>query len=54
MSGELFAGYPACPADEAVRPDGRLRDAYVRWLGLERLGLSGLTRGRRRDGGRAR
>jgi uncharacterized circularly permuted ATP-grasp superfamily protein len=41
VSGELFAGYPACPADEAVRPDGRLRDAYVP-LGLERLGLSGL------------
>ena len=42
MSGELFAGYPACPADEAVDPDGRLRDAYAR-LGLERLGLSGLA-----------
>ena len=44
MSGGFAAGYPACPADEAVRPDGRLRDAYAR-LGpaLDRLGLSGLT-----------
>jgi carboxylate-amine ligase len=42
VSGGPFAGYPESPADEAVRPDGRLRDAYAR-LGLARLGLPGLT-----------
>jgi uncharacterized circularly permuted ATP-grasp superfamily protein len=41
VSEGLLAGYPACPADEAVGPDGRLRDAYTR-LGLEQLGVPGL------------
>ncbi|TFV72511.1 circularly permuted type 2 ATP-grasp protein [Blastococcus sp. CT_GayMR19] len=44
MSGDLFAGYPACPADEAVGPDGRLRGAYGRVApALTRLGTSGLV-----------
>ncbi|TQN37630.1 putative circularly permuted ATP-grasp superfamily protein [Blastococcus colisei] len=39
-----FAGYPAAPADEAVSPDGRLRDGYA-GIGsfLQRLGTPGLT-----------
>jgi uncharacterized circularly permuted ATP-grasp superfamily protein len=43
VSGGISAGYPTCPADEAVQPDGRLRHAYVQ-LGptLDGLGLSGL------------
>ena len=44
MSGPLFAGYPATTADEAVSPDGRLRDDYARLApGLERLGIEGLA-----------
>lgn len=44
MSRPLFAGYPATSADEAVLPDGRLRDEYaVMAAALERLGAEGLT-----------
>ena len=44
MSGDLFAGYPACPADEAVCPDGGVRHAYEPLApALARLGTSGLT-----------
>lgn len=44
MSGEFFAGYPECPADEAVAPDGRLRDPYRRLAPtLQRLGPFGLA-----------
>ncbi|RBY89661.1 circularly permuted type 2 ATP-grasp protein [Blastococcus sp. TF02A-30] len=44
MSGELFAGYPCAPADEAVAPDGRLRKSWVP-LGaaLDRLGAPALA-----------
>ena len=44
MSQDVFAGYPASPADEAVTPDGRLRDHYA-VLGpvLGQLGATGLT-----------
>jgi uncharacterized circularly permuted ATP-grasp superfamily protein len=43
VSAGIFAGYPACPADEAVRTDGRLRDAYAA-LGptVDRIGSPGL------------
>ena len=44
MSRDLFADYPAAPADEAVDPDGRLRDGYaVLATGLRALGIAGLT-----------
>ncbi len=44
MSGDTFSGYPTCPADEAVRPDGELRGAYGPLVpALDRLGSSGLT-----------
>jgi carboxylate-amine ligase len=44
LSADLFAGYPAPPADEAVRPDGRLRDDFtVVAPALRRLGIAGLT-----------
>jgi uncharacterized circularly permuted ATP-grasp superfamily protein len=44
VSRPLFAGYPASPADEAVCPDGRLRDEYALLApALERLGIAGLT-----------
>jgi uncharacterized circularly permuted ATP-grasp superfamily protein len=44
VSGEIFAGYPACPADEAVDPDGRRRNEYAPLVPvLERLGSSGLA-----------
>ena len=44
MSGALFAGYPASPADEAVSPGGLLRDHYaVLTPALEQLGVEGLT-----------
>jgi uncharacterized circularly permuted ATP-grasp superfamily protein len=44
VSRHLFAGYPASPADEAVSPDGRLRDDYAPLVpALERLGIAGLT-----------
>lgn len=44
MSGELFAGYPSAPADEAVAPDGRLRESWAP-LGaaLGRLGGAALA-----------
>jgi uncharacterized circularly permuted ATP-grasp superfamily protein len=44
VSRDLLAGYPASPADEAVGPDGRLRDGYA-LLGpvLDELGATGLT-----------
>jgi len=44
VSRPLFAGYPASSADEAVSPDGRLRDDYA-LLGpaLDRLGVNGLA-----------
>jgi uncharacterized circularly permuted ATP-grasp superfamily protein len=44
LNADPFAGYSASPADEAVTPDGRLRDAYA-LLGpvLRELGTSGLT-----------
>jgi carboxylate-amine ligase len=42
--GDLFEGYPATPADEAVDPDGRLRDGYaVLRPVLQRLGAPGLA-----------
>jgi uncharacterized circularly permuted ATP-grasp superfamily protein len=44
VSRPLLAGYPASSADEAVGPDGRLRDDYaVLGPALERLGVDGLT-----------
>ncbi|UOX99832.1 circularly permuted type 2 ATP-grasp protein [Blastococcus sp. PRF04-17] len=44
MSRPLFADYRAAPADEAVTPDGRLRNAYaVLGPALDELGLPGLT-----------
>ena len=44
MSRPLFAGYPASTADEAVSPDGRLRDDYAGLApALERVGVEGLT-----------
>jgi carboxylate-amine ligase len=44
VSRDFFAGYPASPADEAVSPDGRLRDDYaVLGPALERVGIAGLT-----------
>jgi uncharacterized circularly permuted ATP-grasp superfamily protein len=44
VSGHLFSGYPAAPADEAVDRAGRLTAGYAA-LGpvLERLGASGLA-----------
>jgi uncharacterized circularly permuted ATP-grasp superfamily protein len=44
VSGSVFTGYPASPADEAVDPGGRLRTAYAA-LGpaLDRLGEAGLA-----------
>jgi hypothetical protein len=44
VSRSLFVDYPADPADEAVDPEGRLRDGYA-VLGprLESLGASGLV-----------
>ncbi|MCW2636893.1 MAG: hypothetical protein JWQ99_3260 [Blastococcus sp.] len=46
MSADLFAGYPAAHADEAIDPDGRLTGAYAP-LGpmLARLGPAGLAAG---------
>jgi len=44
VSRNLFAGYPASTADEAVFPDGRPRDHYAALVpGLERVGIAGLT-----------
>ncbi|TFV90658.1 circularly permuted type 2 ATP-grasp protein [Blastococcus sp. CT_GayMR16] len=44
MSRDPFAGYPASPADEAVSPDGLLRDTYALLEpALQRLGIEGLT-----------
>ena len=44
MSRNLFAGYPASTADEAVSPDGRPRESYAALVaGLERVGIAGLT-----------
>jgi len=44
VSRALFADYPAAPADEAVDPEGRLRDGYaVLGSALEALGTRGLT-----------
>ena len=44
MSRNLFAGYPASSTDEAVSPDGRLRDGYaVLEPALRQLGMAGLT-----------
>jgi len=44
VSRPLFADYPAAPADEAVDPEGRLRDGYaVLAPALESLGRSGLA-----------
>ncbi|HEV7186299.1 MAG TPA: circularly permuted type 2 ATP-grasp protein [Blastococcus sp.] len=44
MSRPILAGYPASSADEAVSPDGRLRDDYaVLAPALERLGTDGLA-----------
>ena len=44
VSRPLFADYPAAPADEAVDPEGRLRDGYaVLGARLESLGASGLA-----------
>jgi carboxylate-amine ligase len=44
LTADLFTGYPASPADEAVSPDGRLRDGYAVLVpALERLGIAGLT-----------
>jgi uncharacterized circularly permuted ATP-grasp superfamily protein len=44
VSGDLFAGYPACRADEAVCPGGGVRQAYQPLApALTRLGTSGLT-----------
>jgi uncharacterized circularly permuted ATP-grasp superfamily protein len=43
LNADLFADYPASPADEAVA-DGRLRDAYAFLApALERLGTGGLA-----------
>jgi len=44
VSGPLFAGYPASAADEAVSPDGRLREHYAALApALDRLGADGLA-----------
>lgn len=44
MSADVFAGYPASPADEAAHTDGRLRDEYAGVApALQRMGLAGLT-----------
>jgi len=44
VSRPILAGYPASSADEAVSPDGRLRDDYaVLGPALERLGVDGLA-----------
>jgi carboxylate-amine ligase len=44
VSRPLFADYPAAPADEAVDPEGRLRDGHAALArGLESLGQTGLT-----------
>jgi carboxylate-amine ligase len=44
VSRDVFAGYPAPPADEAVRTDGRLHDDYAGVApALQRLGIAGLT-----------
>jgi uncharacterized circularly permuted ATP-grasp superfamily protein len=44
VSRNLFAGYPATPADEAVSPDGRPRDDHAGLVSaLERVGIAGLT-----------
>jgi uncharacterized circularly permuted ATP-grasp superfamily protein len=44
VSRDLLAGYPASTADEAVTPDGRLRDGYaVLGAALQRLGTTRLT-----------
>jgi uncharacterized circularly permuted ATP-grasp superfamily protein len=44
VSRDLFAGYPASPADEAVCPDGGVRPAYEPLVpALSRLGTPGLT-----------
>jgi uncharacterized circularly permuted ATP-grasp superfamily protein len=44
VSRSLFVDYPAAPADEAVDPEGRLRDGYaVLAPRLESLGASGLV-----------
>jgi uncharacterized circularly permuted ATP-grasp superfamily protein len=44
VSREIFAGYPAYPADEAVDPAGGLRGDYARLApSLERLGIAGLA-----------
>jgi carboxylate-amine ligase len=42
VSPSVFADYPAAPADEAVDPEGRLREGYAA-LGLESLGGAGLN-----------
>jgi len=48
VSRPILAGYPASPADEAVSPDGRLRDDYsVLGPALQRLGVDGLAAGAR-------
>ena len=44
MSGDLFDGYPAGPADEALYPAGAVRSAYEPILpALTRLGAAGLA-----------
>jgi uncharacterized circularly permuted ATP-grasp superfamily protein len=44
LNADLFADYPASPADEAVHPDGRLRDGYAPLApALQRLGEDGLA-----------
>ncbi|CCG01624.1 Conserved protein of unknown function [Blastococcus saxobsidens DD2] len=44
MNGELFAGYPTTRVDEAVGPDGRLRNGWAGMAAaLERLGSAGLV-----------
>jgi uncharacterized circularly permuted ATP-grasp superfamily protein len=44
VSRPIPAGYPASSADEAVSPDGRLRDDYAALApALERLGVDGLV-----------
>jgi uncharacterized circularly permuted ATP-grasp superfamily protein len=44
VSRPLFSDYPAAPADEAVDPEGRLRDSYAALArGLESLGGNGLA-----------
>ena len=54
VSRDLFADYPAAPADEAVDPDGRLRDELRRArAGLQRAGDRRTDRGRDGAGRRA-